>query len=194
MLPQATETRNMREASRGRVSGRTSEIQRLVGRALRSVVDLEALGERTIWLDCDVIQADGGTRTAAITGGFVAMMDAIQRLGETVNWDRLPISNFVAAVSVGLVDGVPLLDLCYTEDAQAQVDMNVVMSSDGKIVEIQGTAEGEPFARSELDRMLELAEQGIQELISLQRMVLTEDLVTKMGGRVRGRNSHRFQE
>jgi ribonuclease PH len=122
------------------------------------------------------------------------MMDAIQRLGETVNWDRLPISNFVAAVSVGLVDGVPLLDLCYTEDAQAQVDMNVVMSSDGKIVEIQGTAEGEPFARSELDRMLELAEQGIQELISLQRMVLTEDLVTKMGGRVRGRNSHRFQE
>ncbi|MGI6566245.1 MAG: ribonuclease PH [Firmicutes bacterium] len=194
MLPRATETRNMREASRGRVSGRTSEIQRLVGRALRSVVDLEALGERTIWLDCDVIQADGGTRTAAITGGFVAMMDAIQRLGETVNWDRLPISNFVAAVSVGLVDGVPLLDLCYTEDAQAQVDMNVVMSSDGKIVEIQGTAEGEPFARSELDRMLELAEQGIQELISLQRMVLTEDLVTKMGGRVRGRNSHRFQE
>ncbi len=194
MLPRATETRNMREASRGRVSGRTSEIQRLVGRALRSVVDLEAMGERTIWLDCDVIQADGGTRTAAITGGFVAMMDAIQRLGETVNWDRLPISNFVAAVSVGLVDGVPLLDLCYTEDAQAQVDMNVVMSSDGKIVEIQGTAEGEPFARSELDRMLELAEQGIQELISLQRMVLTEDLVTKMGGRVRGRNSHRFQE
>ena len=194
LRPRATETRNRRDASRGRVSGRTSEFQRLVGRALRSVVDLEALGERTIWLDCDVIQADGGTRTAAITGGFVAMMDAIQRLGETVNWDRLPISNFVAAVSVGLVDGVPLLDLCYTEDAQAQVDMNVVMSSDGKIVEIQGTAEGEPFARSELDRMLEQAEQGIQELISLQRMVLTEDLVTKMGGRVRGRNSHRFQE
>ena len=123
------------------------------------------------------------------------MMDAIQRLGETVNWDRLPISNFVAAVSVGLVDGVPLLDLfVIPRIAQAQVDMNVVMSSDGKIVEIQGTAEGEPFARSELDRMLELAEQGIQELISLQRMVLTEDLVTKMGGQVRGRNSHRFQE
>ena len=194
MLPRATETRNIRESTRGRVSGRTSEIQRLVGRALRSIVDLEALGERTIWLDCDVIQADGGTRTAAITGGFVAMMDAIQRLGETVNWDRLPIANFVAAVSVGLVDGVPLLDLCYTEDAQAQVDMNVVMSGDGKIIEIQGTAEGAPFSRSELDQMLELAERGIQELISLQRQVLTEDLAAKLGGQIRGGNNHRFEE
>ncbi|NLY52936.1 MAG: ribonuclease PH [Firmicutes bacterium] len=194
MLPRATETRNVRESTRGRVSGRTSEIQRLVGRALRSIVDLEALGERTIWLDCDVIQADGGTRTAAITGGFVAMMDAIQRLGETVNWDRLPISNFVAAVSVGLVDGVPLLDLCYVEDAQAQVDMNVVMSGDGKIIEIQGTAEGAPFPRSELEQMLDLAERGIQELINLQRQVLTEDLAAKLGGQVRGSNSHRFQE
>ena len=200
MLPRATETRNIRESTRGRVSGRTSEIQRLVGRALRSIVDLEALGERTIWLDCDVIQADGGTRTAAITGGFVAMMDAIQRLGETVNWDRLPIANFVAAVSVGLVDGVPLLDLCYTEDAQAQVDMNVVMSGDGKIIEIQGTAEGAPFSRSELDQMLELAERGIQELISLQRQVLTEDLAAKLGGRsvaaivIASRNEHKVEE
>ncbi|NLA57601.1 MAG: ribonuclease PH [Firmicutes bacterium] len=194
MLPRATETRNVRESTRGRVSGRTSEIQRLVGRALRSIVDLEALGERTIWLDCDVIQADGGTRTAAITGGFVAMMDAVQRLGEIVNWDRLPISNFVAAVSVGLVDGVPLLDLCYAEDAQAQVDMNVVMSGDGKIIEIQGTAEGGPFSRVELDQMLELAERGIQELISLQRQVLTEDLAAKMGGQARGGIGHRFQE
>ncbi len=194
MLPRATETRNVRESTRGRVSGRTSEIQRLVGRALRSIVDLEALGERTIWLDCDVIQADGGTRTAAITGGFVAMMDAVQRLGEIVNWDRLPISNFVAAVSVGLVDGVPLLDLCYAEDAQAQVDMNVVMSGDGKIIEIQGTAEGGPFSRAELDQMLELAERGIQELISLQRQVLTEDLAAKMGGQARGGIGHRFQE
>jgi len=194
MLPRATETRTVREAARGRVSGRTSEIQRLVGRALRSVLDLEALGERTIWLDCDVIQADGGTRTAAITGGFVAMMDAVQRLGETVSWDRLPISNFVAAVSVGLVDGVPLLDLCYAEDAQAQVDMNVVMSGDGKIIEIQGTGEGGPFSRAELDQMLELAERGIQELINLQRQVLAEDLVAKMGGQARGSHSYRFQE
>lgn len=194
MLPRATETRNVREASRGRLSGRTSEIQRLVGRALRSVVDLEALGERTIWLDCDVIQADGGTRTASITGAFVAMMDAIQRLGQTVNWDKLPIANFVAAISVGLVDGVPLLDLCYAEDSQAQVDMNVVMTGDGKIIEIQGTAEEAPFARSEMDEMLDLAEQGIRDLIGLQRRALTEDLIAKMGGQIRGRTSHRFQE
>lgn len=194
MLPRATETRNIREASRGRLSGRTSEIQRLVGRALRSVVDLEALGERTVWLDCDVIQADGGTRTTSITGAFVAMMDAIQHLGQTVNWDKLPIANFVAAVSVGLVDGVPLLDLCYAEDSQAQVDMNVVMTGDGRIIEIQGTAEGAPFSRSEMDEMLGLAEQGIRELVGLQRRALTEDLIAKMGGQIRGHSSHRFQE
>ncbi|NMB46837.1 MAG: ribonuclease PH [Firmicutes bacterium] len=194
MLPRATETRNVREASRGRLSGRTSEIQRLIGRALRSVVDLEALGERTVWLDCDVIQADGGTRTASITGAFVAMMDAIQRLGQRVNWEKLPIANFVAAISVGLVNGMPLLDLCYAEDSQAQVDMNVVMSGDGRIIEIQGTAEEAPFSRAEMDEMLSLAEQGIRELVGLQRRALTEDLIAKMGGQIRGRSGHRFQE
>lgn len=182
MLPRATETRNIREATRGRLSGRTSEIQRLVGRALRSVVDLEALGERTVWLDCDVIQADGGTRTASVTGAFVAMMDALQRLGQTTNWGRLPIASFVAGVSVGLVDGIPLLDLCYAEDSQAQVDMNVIMTGDGKIIEIQGTAEGAPFSRQEMDVMLNLAEKGISELVSLQQRILTEDLIARMGG------------
>ncbi|NMB25155.1 MAG: ribonuclease PH [Firmicutes bacterium] len=194
MLPRATETRNVREASRGRLSGRTSEIQRLVGRALRSVVDLEALGERTVWLDCDVIQADGGTRTAAVTGAFVAMMDALQRLGQTANWGRLPIASFVAGVSVGLVEGVPLLDLCYSEDSQAQVDMNVIMTGDGKIIEIQGTAEGAPFSRSDMNLMLDLAEKGIRELVALQQRILTEDLIAKMGGQISGRSSHRFQE
>ncbi|NLJ86955.1 MAG: ribonuclease PH [Firmicutes bacterium] len=194
MLPRATETRNIREATRGRLSGRTSEIQRLVGRALRSVVDLEALGERTVWLDCDVIQADGGTRTASVTGAFVAMMDALQRLGQTTNWGRLPIASFVAGVSVGLVDGIPLLDLCYAEDSQAQVDMNVIMTGDGKIIEIQGTAEGAPFSRQEMDVMLNLAEKGISELVSLQQRILTEDLIARMGGQVSGRSSHRFQE
>ena len=194
MLPRATETRNVREASRGRLSGRTSEIQRLVGRALRSVVDLGALGERTVWLDCDVIQADGGTRTAAVTGAFVAMMDALQRLGQTANWGRLPIASFVAGVSVGLVDGVPLLDLCYGEDSQAQVDMNVIMTADGKIIEIQGTAEGAPFSREAMNTMLDLAEKGIKELVSLQQRILTEDLIAKMGGQFGGRSSHRFQE
>lgn len=194
MLPRATETRNVREASRGRLSGRTSEIQRLVGRALRSVVDLEALGERTVWLDCDVIQADGGTRTASVTGAFVAMMDAMQRLGQTANWSRLPIASFVAGVSVGLVEGVPLLDLCYSEDSQAQVDMNVIMTGDGRIIEIQGTAEGAPFSRSDMNLMLDLAEKGIKELVALQQRILTEDLIAKMGGQVSGRSSHRFQE
>ncbi len=194
MLPRATETRNVREASRGRLSGRTSEIQRLVGRALRSVVDLGALGERTVWLDCDVIQADGGTRTAAVTGAFVAMMDALQRLGQTANWGRLPIASFVAGVSVGLVDGVPLLDLCYGEDSQAQVDMNVIMTADGRIIEIQGTAEGAPFSREAMNTMLDLAEKGIKELVSLQQRILTEDLIAKMGGQFGGRSSHRFQE
>ncbi|NLK07900.1 MAG: ribonuclease PH [Firmicutes bacterium] len=194
MLPRATETRNIREASRGRLSGRTSEIQRLVGRSLRSVVDLKALGERTVWLDCDVIQADGGTRTAAVTGAFVALSDALQQLGQRVNWKRLPIAEFVAGVSVGLLQDTPLLDLCYEEDAAAQVDLNVIMTGDGKIIEIQGTAEETPFARSELDVMLDLAEKGIDELIALQRRLLTEDLIAKLGGRTGGQTSYRFQE
>lgn len=182
MLPRATETRNVREVTRGKLSGRTSEIQRLIGRALRSVVDLEALGERTVWLDCDVIQADGGTRTASITGAFITLMDALQGLSRTLNWDKLPVSNFVAAVSVGVVDGVPMLDLCYAEDSQAQVDMNVVMTGDGRIIEIQGTAEKFPFSRDQLNTLMDLAEKGIRELVGLQRAILAEELSARFGG------------
>src|SRR5690554_5436297 len=143
MLPRATEVRNPRESSRGRVGGRTHEIQRLIGRSLRSVVDLKALGERTIWIDCDVIQADGGTRTAAITGSFIALVDALRKLQDTTN-EGLALNDYLAAISVGIVDGEPLLDLCYTEDYSAQVDFNVVMTGTGKIVEVQGTAEESP--------------------------------------------------
>lgn len=194
MLPRATETRNVREASKGKLSGRTSEIQRLIGRALRSVVDLKALGERTVWLDCDVIQADGGTRTASVTGAFVALMDAMNYLSKTLNWDTYPITNFVAATSVGIVDGEPLLDLCYAEDAKAQVDMNVVMTGDGRLIEVQGTAEEFPFTRSELDQLLDLAQKGIDELIQMQKQLLTEELVSRVGGIRNVRIGTVFQE
>jgi len=172
MLPRATNTRGDREAARGRQSGRTQEIQRLIGRALRSVVDLERLGARTIHLDCDVIQADGGTRTAAITGAFVALHDALGFLVARQGLAASPISDFVAAVSVGMFKGGPVLDLDYAEDSACDTDMNVVMTGSGGLVEIQGTAEGAPFSRKQMDAMLGLAEQGIRQLIAAQKAAL----------------------
>jgi len=174
MLPRATSTRNSREASRGKQSGRTQEIQRLIGRSLRAVTQLEALGERTVWIDCDVIQADGGTRTAAITGGFVALVLALQRLKERGTLKQIPVTDHVAATSVGIVKGTPLLDLAYDEDSTADVDMNVVMTGDGRFIEVQGTAEGAPFTRESHDTLLALAEAGIGELVSLQRELVGE--------------------
>ncbi|OAO87709.1 Ribonuclease PH [Geobacillus stearothermophilus] len=175
MLPRATEQRNVREASKGKVSGRTMEIQRLIGRALRSVVDLEQLGERTIWIDCDVIQADGGTRTASITGAYVALVLALARLVEEGKLEALPIRDFLAATSVGIdpEHGV-ILDLDYNEDARAKVDMNVVMTGAGQFVEIQGTGEEAVFSRAELDELLEVAQIGIEQLIAVQRRALGE--------------------
>ncbi|NLF44977.1 MAG: ribonuclease PH [Syntrophomonadaceae bacterium] len=172
LLPSSTETRTQREASRGRISGRTSEIQRLIGRSLRAVVDLEKLGERTIWIDCDVIQADGGTRTASVTGAFVALYLALNKLYQQGVLEKIPVIDFVGAISVGLVDGSLLLDLEYSEDYRADVDMNVVMTGSGNFIEIQGTAEGISFNKKELDEMLNLAGRGIEELIALQKQIL----------------------
>jgi ribonuclease PH len=172
MLPRSTNTRTDREAARGRQSGRTQEIQRLIGRALRAAMDLEKVGERTIQVDCDVIQADGGTRTAAITGGFVALHDAVAHLLKQGLIGSSPIRDFVAAVSVGVFEGIPVLDLDYTEDARCDTDMNVVMTGSGGLVEVQGTAEGRPFTRAQMGAMLDLAERGIQELIAAQRSAL----------------------
>jgi len=172
MLPRATHSRNEREAARGKQSGRTQEIQRLIGRALRSVFDLSLLGERTIHLDCDVLQADGGTRTAAITGAFVAAQDAVTQLLTQGKLKLSPIRDHVAAISVGIVDGTPLLDLEYTEDSACDTDMNVVMTGDGHFVEVQGTAEGAAFSRQEMDTLLALAEQGISDLVALQKISL----------------------
>ncbi|HLL18846.1 MAG TPA: ribonuclease PH, partial [Rubrivivax sp.] len=172
MLPRSTHTRSDREAAKGKQSGRTQEIQRLIGRSLRAVFDLDALGERTISLDCDVLQADGGTRTAAITGAFVAAHDAVSWLLQQGRLQASPIRDFVAAVSVGVVQGTPLLDLEYTEDSACDTDMNVVMTGSGGFVEIQGTAEGEPFSRAEMDMLLKLADQGIRELNALQKKAL----------------------
>ena len=168
MLPRSTNTRTDREAARGKQSGRTQEIQRLIGRSLRAVVDLKRLGERTIHLDCDVIQADGGTRTAGITGAFVALHDAVSHLLVRNAIAATPIHDFIAAVSVGIHDGVPVLDLDYAEDSACSTDMNVVMTGGGGLVEVQGTAEGQPFSRAELDAMLSLADKGIRELIAAQ--------------------------
>jgi ribonuclease PH len=168
MLPGSTSTRKARDAARGRLDGRTVEIQRLIGRSLRAVVDRGGLGERTVWVDCDVIQADGGTRCAAISGGYVAVHRALARLVGEGRLAELPLSETVTAVSVGVVDGTPLLDLPYVEDVRAETDMNVVMTGDGRFVEVQGTAEGEPFDRGDLDTLLELAEQGIREIRALQ--------------------------
>ncbi len=172
MLPRATDTRNEREAARGKVGGRTMEIQRLIGRSIRSVVDFAALGERTVRLDCDVIQADGGTRTAAITGAWVAFALACRRLATAGLLQRDPIREPVAAVSVGIVAGEALLDLCYAEDSRAEVDMNVVMTASGLFVEVQGTAEGKPFSRETLDRLTGLAAEGITRLVGLQKQAL----------------------
>ncbi len=174
MLPRATPVRNIREATKGRPSGRTLEIQRLIGRSMRSVVDLHSLGERTIWIDCDVIQADGGTRTASITGAFVALTLALSRLDEEDKIDGIPVSGFVAATSVGVVQDAFFLDLCFSEDAQARVDMNVVLTGSGQIVEIQGTGEQAPFSQGEMDALLRLAQRGIGQLVRLQREVLGE--------------------
>ena len=169
MLPGSTDSRTQREVTRGRASGRTLEIQRLIGRALRSVMDLRALGERTIWVDCDVLQADGGTRTAGITGGYVALCLALRKLRKDGRLRQPALCGMLAAVSVGVVEGRPMIDLDYVEDSAADVDMNVVGTEDGRYVEIQGTAEGAPYSREQLDRLLGLADEGIQRLITHQR-------------------------
>lgn len=176
MLPGSTHTRMQREAAKGKQTGRTMEIQRLIGRALRAVVDLKRLGERTIHIDCDVIQADGGTRTASITGAFVALHDAVEKLIYRQIIETAPIIDHVAAISVGIHHGVPVLDLDYAEDSSCDTDMNVVMTGSLGLVEVQGTAEGNAFSRKELDAMLDLAQHGIQELIALQRKVLAADI------------------
>ena len=172
MLPYSTAPRKSREVSRGKVEGRTQEIQRLIGRALRAVTDLDKLGERTVWIDCDVLQADGGTRTAAITGAYVALVLAMQKLQALGKIAASPVKSAVAAISVGIVDDVPLLDLCYTEDVRAAVDMNVVMTEDYHLVELQGTGEEAPFSKKQLTALLKLAESGITELLALQRQTL----------------------
>jgi len=172
MLPRSTNTRMQRESSQGKVSGRTQEIQRLIGRSLRSVVDMKALGERTVWIDCDVIQADGGTRTASITGAFVAMILAMDKLKNQRVFTQIPVTNYVAATSVGVVDAEPILDLAYDEDSRAEVDMNIIKTSDGRFIELQGTAEQEPFSRTILDALLGLADRGIAQLIEKQREIV----------------------
>ncbi|PIE33677.1 ribonuclease PH [candidate division KSB3 bacterium] len=179
MLPRSTDSRMQREASRGKVNGRTQEIQRLIGRSLRSVVDLPKLGERTIWIDCDVIQADGGTRTASITGGCIALFDALTYMRKNRYINSMPLKDFVAATSVGIVNGKTLLDLNYGEDSKADVDMNVVMTGSGKFVEIQGTAEEEPFSGEQMQQMIDLARGGIEELVKIQRSYLGETLMDK---------------
>ena len=172
MLPRATVTRTPRDSSLGRIAGRSQEIQRLIGRSLRAVADLTALGERTLTVDCDVLQADGGTRTAAITGGYVALHQALQTLANMGVISSIPLKSAVAATSVGVVHGYRLLDLCYDEDFNAEVDFNVVMTSQGEFVEVQGTAEGKPFSKETIDALLSLAEKGIKELFQIQQDVL----------------------
>ncbi len=172
MLPRSSQSRIAREASRGKIGGRTHEVQRLIGRALRAVVDLKTLGERTIWIDCDVLQADGGTRTASITGAYVALSDALASLRQSKLLGNNPLKGTLAAVSVGIVGGRPVLDLNYAEDSTAEVDMNVVMTGDGRMVEIQGTAEGEPFDEPTLRRLLTLARKGIRQLLKTQEEAL----------------------
>ena len=172
MLPRATSTRTTREASAGKVGGRTQEIQRLIGRSLRSVMKLDRLGERTVWIDCDVIQADGGTRTAAITGAFVALVFALEHMREKGMFAEIPVQDYVAATSVGIIDNTRMLDLAYEEDSRAEVDMNVVMTGSGKFIEVQGTAEALPFGRDALDALLDLAQKGIGTLIELQKQAV----------------------
>lgn len=172
MLPRCAQQRIRRESTAGKVGGRTHEIQRLIGRSLRAVMDMAYLGERTLWIDCDVIQADGGTRTASITGAFIALCDAVAEAREKRLISVNPIKDFLAAISVGIVGGTPVLDLCYAEDSKAEVDMNVVRTGSGGFVEVQGTAEGEPFTRAQMDELMELAGNGIDRLIEIQRREL----------------------
>ncbi len=198
MLPRATHQRRVRESSRGKVEGRTQEIQRLIGRALRSVIDLKALGERTIWIDCDVLQADGGTRTASITGAFVAMADALYKLYKSRTITKMPITSFVSAISVGIVEGENRLDLCYEEDSNAQVDMNIIMTNKGEFVELQGTAEGFPFKKEALQDLITLGELGNEMLIKEQKkalgqianLILGEDLEVVIATS----NAHKLEE
>ena len=174
MLPRSTNSRMDREAARGKQSGRTQEIQRLIGRSLRAAVDMSVLGENTINIDCDVIQADGGTRTASITGAYVALADAVEYLLSKKRIKKSPLQSFVASVSVGIYQGIPVLDLDYVEDSQAETDMNVVMNSDGGFIEVQGTAEAAPFNQEELNAMLDLAKRGIADLVKVQKMALAQ--------------------
>ncbi len=172
MIPRSCRTRVQREVSKGRPGGRTHEIQRLIGRSMRTVIDMTKLGERTIWLDCDVIQADGGTRCASITGSFIALVLALEKIRRESVIDKIPVSDYVAAVSVGIIDGRPILDLNYDEDSKAEVDMNVVMTGEGRFIEVQGTAEKKPFGKDQMNRLLSLAKDGIDELVSTQRRIL----------------------
>ncbi|HHZ88957.1 TPA: ribonuclease PH [Candidatus Poribacteria bacterium] len=176
MLPRSTHDRMQREITRGRAGGRTQEIQRLIGRSMRAITDLEVLGERTIWIDCDVIQADGGTRTSAITGAFIALWDACKWLKDCGAIKDVPIETNVAAISVGVIDGVLMLDLSYEEDSRADVDMNIVMAGDGRFIELQGTAEESPFSQSELDQMIGLGTAGVGDLVRLQNRIIDENL------------------
>jgi len=176
MLPRATSTRTKREASAGKVGGRTQEIQRLIGRSLRAVTELKKLGERTIWIDCDVIQADGGTRTASITGGFVALVLALEKLHKAGTIPVMPVTDYVAAISVGIVAGMPIVDLAYEEDSSAEVDMNIVKTGNGRFIEVQGTAEGSPFGHEALSELLRLADNAITQLVVLQREVIGDFL------------------
>jgi ribonuclease PH len=184
MLPRATETRNIRESTKGKVSGRTMEIQRLIGRALRAVVDLSALGERTVWIDCDVIQADGGTRTASITGAFVAMTLALNRFSEKKAFSKFPITDYLAATSVGILkNNQTVLDLNYIEDSKAHVDMNVVMTGNGEFVELQGTGEESTFSYNQLQDLLSAAQEGLMEIFEQQKLALGEELTKKIDAR-----------
>lgn len=176
MLPRSTPTRTIRESTQGRIGGRTHEIQRLIGRALRAIISLDTIGERTIWIDCDVIQADGGTRTASITGAYIALVDAVRVMIKNGIIEKNPVRDYLAAVSVGIVNGSPRLDLCYEEDSIAEVDMNVVMTGSGEFVEVQGTAEGKPFKKEVLDGLLTLAQAGITRLINLQKELLEKEV------------------
>lgn len=175
MLPRATQIRKIRDITRGKIDGRTMEIQRLIGRVLRSVVDLKAIGEKTLWVDCDVIQADGGTRTTAITGAFIAIVDAVNKLHRKKNFKVYPIRKYLSAISVGIVNNEKLLDLCYAEDSNAQVDMNIVMTDDGEFVEIQGTGEEKPFSRKDLNQLIDLGENGIKKMIEIEKRSLKMD-------------------
>ena len=177
MIPRSTQTRTTRESTIGKLSGRTQEIQRLIGRALRSIVDLSSIGERTIWIDCDVIEADGGTRTAAITGAFICLSDALQYALKNGLIEKAPLRDYLAAVSVGIVHNEPMIDLCYAEDSAAEVDMNIVMTGHGEFVEVQGTAEGLPFSKDRLNSLIKLAEKGIKNLVDIQKRLIEEGLV-----------------